>query len=77
MKKSSLMIFEKCANMKYKYENRHFEYKGYYVDTIGRKINRTIHKEPTAKRCIHRTVIVQGIHRPTGKPIGEGKQIAP
>ena len=33
--KSSLMIFEKYANMKYKYGNRHFWCRGYYVDTVG------------------------------------------
>ena len=32
--KSSLMIFEKYANMKYKYGNRHFWCRGYYVDTL-------------------------------------------
>jgi len=34
--KSSLMIFEKYANLKYKYGNRHFWCRGYYVDTVGR-----------------------------------------
>lgn len=34
--KSSLMIFEKYANLKYKYGNRHFWCKGYYVSTVGR-----------------------------------------
>ena len=34
--KSSLMIFEKYANLKYKYRNRHFWCRGYYVDTVGR-----------------------------------------
>lgn len=34
--KSSLMIFDKFANMKYKYGNRHFWCKGYYVSTVGR-----------------------------------------
>ena len=34
--KSSLMIFEKYANKKYKYGNRHFWCRGYYVDTVGR-----------------------------------------
>ena len=34
--KSSLMIFDKHANLKYKYGNRHFWCKGYYVDTVGR-----------------------------------------
>ncbi|MBE5039482.1 transposase, partial [Ructibacterium gallinarum] len=31
-----LMIYEKYANMKYKYGNRHFWCRGYYVDTVGR-----------------------------------------
>ena len=34
--KSSLMIFEKYANMKYKYGNRHFWCRGYYVNTVGK-----------------------------------------
>ena len=34
--KSSLMIFERHANMKYKYGNRHFWCRGYYVDTVGK-----------------------------------------
>ena len=34
--KSSLMIFNKHANLKYKYGNRHFWCRGYYVDTVGR-----------------------------------------
>ena len=33
---SSLMIFEKYANLKYKYGNRHFWCRGYYVSTVGR-----------------------------------------
>ncbi len=34
--KSSLMIFERHANLKYRYGNRHFWCKGYYVSTVGR-----------------------------------------
>lgn len=34
--KSSLMIFEKHAHLKYKYGNRHFWCRGYYVDTVGK-----------------------------------------
>ena len=34
--KSSLMIFDRHANMKYKYGNRHFWCRGHYVDTVGR-----------------------------------------
>ena len=33
--KSTLMIFERNANLKYKYGNRHFWCKGYYVSTVG------------------------------------------
>ena len=34
--KSSLMIFDRHANLKYKYGNRHLLCRGYYVDTVGR-----------------------------------------
>ena len=34
--KSSIMIYEKWGNMKYKYRNREFWCRGYYVDTVGR-----------------------------------------
>ena len=34
--KSTLMIFERYANLKYKYGNRHFWCRGYYVDTVGK-----------------------------------------
>ena len=37
--KSALMIFDRYANLKYKYGNRHFWCRGYFVDTVGR--NRT------------------------------------
>ena len=38
--KSSLMIFDKHANLKYKYGNRHFWCRGYYVDTVGKNAKR-------------------------------------
>ena len=34
--KSTLMIFERHANLKYKYGNRPFWCRGYYVDTVGK-----------------------------------------
>ncbi|WP_247926060.1 IS200/IS605 family transposase [Streptococcus pasteurianus] len=34
--KSSLMIFDRHANLKYRYGNRKFWCRGYYVDTVGR-----------------------------------------
>ena len=46
--KSSLMIFDRHANLKYKYGNRHFWCRGYYVDTVGKnakKIQEYIHSQ--------------------------------
>ena len=40
--KSSLMIFDRFAHMKYKYGNRHFWCRGYYVDTVGRNQKKKI-----------------------------------
>ena len=37
------MIFDRRANLKYKYGNRHFWARGYYVDTVGR--NKEKYKE--------------------------------
>lgn len=34
--KSSLIIFDRHANLKYKYGNRHFWCRGYFVDTVGK-----------------------------------------
>ena len=34
--KSAQMIFDRHANLKYKYGNRHFWCRGYYVDTVGK-----------------------------------------
>lgn len=41
--KSALMIFDRHANLKYKYGNRHFWTTGYFVDTVGK--NEKIIKE--------------------------------
>ena len=38
--KSSLMIFDKHANLKYRYGNRHFWCRGYFVDTVGKNKKR-------------------------------------
>ncbi|WP_338954052.1 IS200/IS605 family transposase [Fusobacterium nucleatum] len=40
--KSSLMIFDRYANLKYKYGNRTFWCRGYYVDTVGRNKERIV-----------------------------------
>ena len=33
--KSTLMLFDRHANLKYKFGNRHFESEGFYVSTVG------------------------------------------
>ncbi len=47
-KKSALMMFDKHANLKYKFGNRHFWAEGYYVSTVG--LN-----EATIKKSIFRS----------------------
>ena len=43
--KSTLMIFERHANLKYKYGNRHFWCRGYYVDTVGKNAKKIQEQE--------------------------------
>ncbi len=38
--KSTLMIFDRHAHLKYKYGNRKFWARGYYVDTVGKNEKR-------------------------------------
>lgn len=38
--KSALMIFDKHANLKYKFGNRHFWCRGYYADTAGKNVKK-------------------------------------
>lgn len=51
--KSSLMIFDRHANLKYKYGSRHFWCRGYYTDTVGRnkKIIAEYIKNQIAEDC--------------------------
>ena len=74
--KSSLMIFEKYANMKYKYGNRHFWCRGYYVDTVGRNkkvieqyIRNQLQEDVSAEQLKDKEYIDPF----TGKPVEEGK----
>ena len=52
--KSTLMIFDRHANLKYKYGSRHFWCRGYYVDTVGRneKVIREYIKNQTEEDCM-------------------------
>ena len=48
--KSTLMIFDRHANLKYKYGSRHFWCRGYYVDTVGK--NKRVIEEYIRNRLI-------------------------
>ncbi len=73
---SSLMIFEKYANMKYKYGNRHFWCRGYYVDTVGRNkkaIAEYIRNQLQEDVATDQMSLVEYVDPFTGKQVKEGK----
>ena len=75
-RKSSLMIFEKYANLKYKYGNRHFWCRGFYVDTVGRNkkaIAEYIRNQLQEDKEAEQLSIKEYIDPFTGEPTKEGK----
>ena len=67
--KSSLMIYEKYGNMKFKYRNRQFWCRGYYVDTAGKntkKIKEYIQNQLNKDEEMEQLVI-EGFDPFTGK----------
>ncbi len=74
--KSSLMIFDRHANFKYQYGNRHFWCRGYYVDTVGRneKANREYVRNQLQEDIATDQMSLKEFKDPfTGEPIGKGK----
>ena len=74
--KSSLMIFEKYANMKYKYGNRHFWCRGYYVTTAGRnkKAIQEYIRNQLKEDCEYDQMSLKEYIDPfTGEPVQKGK----
>ena len=74
--KSSLIIFDRHANLKYKYGSRHFWCRGYYVDTVGKNakriqeyIRRQLQEDATADQISMKEYIDPF----TGKPVNKGK----
>ena len=69
--KSSLMIFDRHANLKYKYGNRHFWCRGYYVDTVGKnakKIQEYILNQLAEDWAMDQIAIVEYVDPFTGEP---------
>ena len=74
--KSSLMIYEKYANLKYNYGNRHFWCRGYYVSTVGRNKNAIetyIRNQLQEDHAEEQLTIKEYVDPFTGKPAQEGK----
>ena len=74
--KSSLMIFEKYANLKYKYGNRHFWCRGYYVSTVGKNrkaIEQYIRNQLQEDYAEDQMSIKEYVDPFTGEPVKEGR----
>ena len=74
--KSSLMIFEKYANLKYKYGNRHFWCRGYYVSTVGankKAMQEYIRNQLQEDYSDDQMSIKEYVDPFTGQPVKEGK----
>ena len=74
--KSSLMIFDRYANLKYRYGNRKFWCRGYYVDTVGRneKAIREYVRNQLQEDIATDQISLKEFKDPfTGEPVGKGK----
>ena len=74
--KSSLMIFDKSANLKYRYRNRQFWCRGYYVDTVGRNkkaIVEYIRKQIEEDQQYEQLTMKEMTDPFTGEPVQKGK----
>ena len=75
--KSSLMIFERHAHMKYRYGNRKFWCRGYYVDTVGKNteaIKRDIQNQIQEDMLYYQMSISEYIDPFTGEPSKKGRK---
>lgn len=75
--KSSLIIFDRFANLKYKYGNRNIWRRGYYIDTVGRnqkKISEYM-RDQLKEYCQTDHLSIRELLDPfTGDPIQAGKR---
>ena len=74
--KSALMIFDRFANLKYKYGNRHFLCRGYFVDTVGRNktaIQKYIQEQVDEDQMVEQMSMKEYIDPFMGTPVKEGK----
>lgn len=74
--KSSLMIFDRHANLKYQYGNRHFLCRGYYVDTVGRNekaIQEYVRNQLQEDIAADQIRLKEFTDPFTGEPVSKGK----
>ena len=74
--KSSLMIFDRYANLKYRYGNRKFWCRGYYVDTVGKNkkaIEEYIRNQLQEDREYEQLTMSEVVDPFTGEQYGKGK----
>lgn len=74
------MIFDRHANLKYKYGNRQFWCKGYYVTTVGRnkKVIEEYIKKQIQEDVMHEQISLKEYMDPfTGEQVGKGKKYPP
>ena len=74
------MIFDRHANLKYKYGNRHFWCHGYYVDTVGRNekaiqeyVRNQLQEDIAADQIRDQISLKEFIDPFTGEPVSKGK----
>ena len=75
--KSALMIFDRFAHLKYRYGNRQFWCRGYYVDTVGRNkkiIEEYIRNQLQEDKQYEQLTMKELIDTFTGEPYKEGKK---
>ena len=74
--KSTLMIFERHANLKYKYGNRHFWFRGYYIYTVvkyEKKIQEYIQNQLQNDLEYDQMTLKEYIDPFTGEPVNQNK----
>ena len=71
------MIFDRHANLKYKYGNRKFWCRGYYVDTVGKnakKIEEYIRNQLADDQAYDQMSIKEFVDPFTGEPVSNGNR---
>lgn len=75
--RSTLMIFDRHANLKYKYGSRHFWAKGYFCDTVGKNekvIREYIQTQLQEDKLYDQMSMKEFIDPFTGEPVKKGKK---